>query len=150
MIDMPSAPSAKLTPRQAKAIESLLTGASQDSAAAAAGVTRRTITRWLQTPSFCDILRQAESERLAAVTRQLLTLASQAVDTLAAGMAGNALPTQIRAADLTLTHLTRTSELQALTNRLAEVTNPTAAGSAREFLANQLARLAEQKPDTAK
>lgn len=50
----------ELTPKQQRAIEALVQGKTNQEAAAAAGVNRKTITRWLQQPEFQTALRTAQ------------------------------------------------------------------------------------------
>lgn len=71
-----------LTPRQRKAVGSLLTTWDTTQAAAAAGVSRDTLYRWLKAEPFKKALQdatQAATERLSA---HLVTLGDQAADTL--------------------------------------------------------------------
>lgn len=113
-----------VSPRQARAIAALLEGKSQEQAAAAAGVTSRTLRRWMddrENRTFSDTLRQAEGEHISATMRRLLVLSDMAISTLAAGMRGNAAGPAIRAADLSLAHLARLRELHELEARVAEL-----------------------------
>jgi hypothetical protein len=87
---------AGITPRQELALEALLSGATVQQAADAAGVDRRTITRWKSDPAFRSALRVAEREARARVSMRLMDLGSTALDTLAAAMS-DASPIAVRA-----------------------------------------------------
>lgn len=64
------------------AIESLLTGASQEAAALAAGVSCRTIRRWLLDPAFSGELEAARAAAFADSLNMLKGGAAAAVKTL--------------------------------------------------------------------
>jgi len=49
-------------PHERRAVEALLAGASQDAVAAAAGVSTRTLRRWLHLPRFAVALRAAQTQ----------------------------------------------------------------------------------------
>jgi hypothetical protein len=68
--------------RQATALEALLSGSTQKRAAGLAGVSEKTLCRWLDRAEFRDRLTQAQSERLSEVTRHLLAISLDAVDAL--------------------------------------------------------------------
>jgi len=72
----------KITTRQAIAISELLQGAKTEAAAAAAGVTPRTIGRWLRDDTFTAELRRAELRVMDAVGWRLIGLVDAAVDAL--------------------------------------------------------------------
>lgn len=73
-----------LKANQARALESLLTFGNITTAAEAAGVTRRTIHRWLAEPEFKTALANAEAAALAAVARAMAGNASKATAALVA------------------------------------------------------------------
>ena len=54
---MPLDPTRQLSPKQRKAIEALLTTGEVKAAAAAAGIHRDTLHRWLKEPIFLDAVR---------------------------------------------------------------------------------------------
>jgi hypothetical protein len=72
----------KIRPRQIKAINYLLSGETITDTAQLVGVGRRTLHRWLDDPVFKAELTAKEAEILETVTRKLLRLAGDAVDTL--------------------------------------------------------------------
>jgi transposase-like protein len=53
---------ATLDPRERRAVEALLAGASHEAAAAAAGVSPRTLRRWVRLPRFAAALRAAQAQ----------------------------------------------------------------------------------------
>lgn len=72
----------KLTPRQMKALESLLSGASIRKAAQLSHVGERTLYRWMEQPLFVSSLKASESRILDGVTIRLMGLAGKALDVL--------------------------------------------------------------------
>jgi ABC-type sugar transport system substrate-binding protein len=109
-----------LTPKQHRAIAALLTMPDVTAAAAAAGVTRETVYRWLRDPIFQSMIRAAEAEALTAVSRSLVVLADAAVKTLAGVMHDEtAAPgVRVRAADAVLGRLLQLRELVTLEERV--------------------------------
>ena len=74
-----------LNPRQVRAIAALLDPAnrSNEAAAAAAGVGKRTLQDYLSDPDFQAELQAAQSAMIGAATMRLTALAGLAVDALA-------------------------------------------------------------------
>jgi hypothetical protein len=68
----------KLTPKQVKAIESLLLGQSVTQAARAAGCGKSTLYAWLKLPTFAGELQRLEGLGLQQLGRQLMTLSTAA------------------------------------------------------------------------
>jgi phage terminase small subunit len=71
-----------LTPRQAKAITALMSTPTIEKAAEIAGVTPRTLHRWLKLPHFKAELQQAEGAAISEMTRVLLVGQSRALAVL--------------------------------------------------------------------
>jgi len=108
-----------LNAKQQKALDALLRGCTQEAAAREAGVSRRTLARWLaQSGAFQRALRDAEQEALKRIHRRLVGLADQACDALAAALRGDAQPAQVRAADVVLARLMPLRELVEIEERL--------------------------------
>lgn len=61
-----------LSPAQRRALDSLLSGGSKDQAAAAAGVTRRTLARYLNDPIFRAALDKATGAAVGDVARRMI------------------------------------------------------------------------------
>jgi hypothetical protein len=111
----------KLTTAQRRGIESLLAHTSITDAAAAAKVSRRTMTRWLTDETFRAELRQAENEVLQGVSRQLATLAAASLTVLHDVLISDAhLPAhKLKAAETVLSKLAPMRELIDFESRLA-------------------------------
>lgn len=72
----------ELSQKQKSVLASLLGGLSVAQASKNAGVTDRTVYRWLSDPSFQAELRRREQEVVERTTRRLLALAETALDGL--------------------------------------------------------------------
>lgn len=102
----------KVTLRQRRAVEALLTSGDVAAAAAAAAVSRKTVYRWLKQPAFRAELENAEAEALQALQRRLVALGARAGDVLEAAMeSGERTADRLRAADITLARLLQLREL---------------------------------------
>ena len=114
------APEKNLTPRQRRAVQALLATGDLDGAAAAAGVSRRTLQRWMHLDAFRQALLDAEGAALRDLSRELVRLARIAVKTLEDTMQDTeATPGQrIRAADIILARLLQIRELTDIETRL--------------------------------
>jgi len=110
-----------LSPKQRKALESLLTSGNVADAATAANCTRGTLYRWMQLPVFQDALREGEAEALESLSRALVSLGDKATETLRAAMDDIKAPwgVRVRGADVVLTHILRLRELIDIESRLA-------------------------------
>lgn len=110
----------KVTPRQRKAIEALLTQGSVKGAAEAAGVSRETIYRWMKRDWFRAALKEAEQVALESLGRALVRLGEKATQTLEEAMDGAGHEsTKVRAADIVLARLLQLRELVDLEARVA-------------------------------
>ena len=113
-----------LTTKQAAAIAALLEGNNQAGAATAAGVTKRTVQRWLTEPTFTAALREGSDGAIRAASARLAALAEHAVTAIAATMHQPATPgasTRLRAADALLSHALRIREHTDILERLAQL-----------------------------
>ena len=72
----------QLTPRQHRAIESLIVGTSIRNAAEHAKINERTLFRWLQQEEFQSALRRARQLSLTQLATHLQHMASRAAGTL--------------------------------------------------------------------
>ncbi len=111
-----------LTPRRRKAIVALLSLATIQEAAAAAGVTERTVYRWLADSDFRAALVDAEGGVIDAAARRLIGEHDQALNTLSTLM-GSAKSENVRraAADSWLSQMFRIRELRNEETRLSEL-----------------------------
>jgi hypothetical protein len=116
-----------LPANQIKAIESLLQTGNITKAAEAAGVTRRTIQRWMKDEGFKRVLREAESLALAAVASAMAGNTEKAVETLPKilddGVATNS--EKIQAARAYLGALPQVRVLGSIEQRISELENLT-------------------------
>ena len=113
----------KVTPKKRKAVEALLTKADIKKAAEAAGVSRKTLYRWLKDADFLAALAEAEAEALATLSRTLVALGDQAVAVLRDAMRDSTAPinARLRAADMVLSRLLQLRELVNLDRRLSNL-----------------------------
>lgn len=108
-----------LNAKQLRAIDALITGATREAAAQAAGVSTRQVHRWLsENVTFQRALRDAEAQALARVVRRLARMADAACNVLESAMAGGADARQVRAADIVLSRLLNWKELVELDRRV--------------------------------
>lgn len=115
---------AKLTPKQAKAIEALLTEGTITGAAAVVRIERKTIQRWLHLPEFKAELRANSDAAIIAAAGKLALSADEAIEAIKGVMVAPTLPgaaIRLRAADTLLNHVMRIREQSDILERLAEL-----------------------------
>ena len=110
----------KLRPEQYRAIAALVSSGRLNEAAQEAGVSSRTLRRWMESYAFEERLRAAEDELVRASARRLGGLVEKALDVLNAVMADDkaAVGHRLRAAALVLESSLRWREQVALEERL--------------------------------
>lgn len=115
------ATSGALSAKQNKAIAALLSSKTVLGAAEMAGVSARTLTRWLADADFRAALLEAESEAIDAATRRLIGLQGVAIDCLHETLSDRkALPgIRMRAAQSILDFLMKLRDLRNIEKRLA-------------------------------
>ena len=86
----------KLTAKQVKGLEALLDGANIQDAAAAAGVNRKTLGRWLTDPLFWKTYQLNSRHALELAARRLTGKLDMAVDMLASVMEDDEAPPGVR------------------------------------------------------
>lgn len=86
-----------LRPRQVAALEILVSGGNMTEAAKAAGISPRTLERWLTRPEFSGTLQAMQTTMLKSITSRLTGLAGKAVDTLAELLSGEGVSDAIKA-----------------------------------------------------
>ena len=103
-----------------RAIDELLASGNQTAAAAAAGITHRTLRRWLTEPAFVAALDAAQDQLLDNVTVDLVRAASGAVALLDRVVSDPDAKTalRIRAAAILLDSVLRWRELRTVSRRL--------------------------------
>lgn len=72
----------ELTSRQQRAVQALLTARSMQDAAQEAGISSKTLYRWLMLPAFKAALRTAENEATTHITNRLRAGLEKSLDTL--------------------------------------------------------------------
>ncbi len=112
-----------ITPRQSIAIERLLNGGTVQGAADAAGVSRKTVYKWLSIPAFQEAINNAQAEAMARLSRALIALGGSAVLTLGETMNDHTQPAavRVRAADIVTNRLLTMRESVEFEARLAEL-----------------------------
>ena len=110
-----------VTPRQRRAIESLLTTADTTQAAELAGVSRQTIYRWMTEPQFNQALKAGTTAALDGISRNLVSTAKKAVRELDKILDGPDPRPKARAADIVLARLMQLRELVDLEARITEL-----------------------------
>lgn len=114
----------ELTSQQQQAIAALLSHASITEAATAVGVNRRTLTRWMADETFRDKLRQAESEVLSSITRQLGRLSEKSIRALEDALDNEDAPAQrLRACEIVLSRHATWRDVTSFDQRLSELEN---------------------------
>lgn len=113
----------KLTARQQKALEALLSEPTVQAAADAASVNKSTVFRWLSDPTFAAIYREARAQLLESTLAGLQSAGGAAVETLREVMGDKtAQPAaRVSAARATLDALLRMREAFEVEQRLAEL-----------------------------
>lgn len=86
----------RLTPKQTKALDALLDGKSQQAAADAAGVNRKTIMRWVSEPLFWDTLNSHSQKAVHIATRRLSSTLDMSVDIMREVMEDTSAPAGVR------------------------------------------------------
>jgi len=117
----------ELSPKQHTAINALIAQSSIDSAAKQAGVTQRTLYRWLDEPAFRLSLNGALDKSLDAAARGLVKLTAKAIHVVEEVLDDTELhpSTRLRAADLVLSNVIKLCELRTLAQRVAALEEKT-------------------------
>lgn len=111
--------STKISPRQQRAIEALLTERTLQDAARQGGVSRRTLYRWLKQPEFINALREALDSRRNLAVAQLEALLEASLEVLANALRGQDARLALRAALGLLGHYDSLAEFLDLAQRVA-------------------------------
>lgn len=111
--------------KQARAIQSLLSGAGVADAASAAGVGERTLTRWrMEDKEFQAAYQAAQGELLHSTALSLTRLAESATAALTAALADTEpTPTRLRAAMVVLDKVLQYQNAVTLERRMAQLEN---------------------------
>jgi hypothetical protein len=113
----------KIGRKQEDAIAALLTQRNVEEAARAAGISVRTLLRWLKLPEFQDAYRQARRDAFGQATARLQQGTSAAATTLLKVMIDPSVPAsvRVRAADSVLNHASKAIEIEDIEARLSEL-----------------------------
>src|SRR5580704_10488656 len=113
----------KLGRKKEAAIVALLTQRSIADAARTAGISERSLHRWLKDPDFQAACLEARRTAFSQSMGRLQSLSTTAVATLGLVMLDATAPaaSRVRAADTVLTHATRSLEKDDVLIRLADV-----------------------------
>lgn len=112
----------QLSPRQYRAVESLLNSRSVQHAADTCGMGYKTLLRWMQDPQFKAALMVAEGESLDGAVRRLAGLGNTAITILADVMSnGESELLRLRAAQSVLDNLLKLRELRSVEERISRL-----------------------------
>jgi predicted nuclease with RNAse H fold len=111
----------ELTPKQHQAIQALIAQSSIPSAATSAGVSVRSLYRWLDEPAFRLALNTALDMSIDAAARGMVRLTEKAIQVVETALDDTELhpATRLRAADLVLSNMLKLAELRTLAQRVA-------------------------------
>jgi hypothetical protein len=114
---------AELSPKQYRAIEALLDQPTLNKAAAAAGVGRVTLWRWLQTPDFNKAFMHARWNAVQQCIARIQRLTSEAASTLEEIVKDKSVPasSRVTAANSILATAIKGVELEDHDERIAEI-----------------------------
>lgn len=109
-----------LTPRQKIAVQSLAAGQSVTQTAVSTGVSRESVYRWLDNPTFTRAIDEAQDDAIATISRRLTVLGVDALNVLRDVLADPHTPAgaKIRAADIVLAKLLTVREIVDIERRL--------------------------------
>lgn len=108
-----------LKPNQRIAINALLAGQTATAAAQAAGVHPNIISRWRKLPEFQEAYQVAQAALVEATHARLLTITTQALTALEAGMSDDQpAAVRVRAADIALAQFIKYHEVLDVASRL--------------------------------
>ena len=111
----------ELTPKQQQAIRSLIAQPSITTAAEGAGVSERTVYRWLDEPEFKQALNVALDQSIDAAARGLVGLTEKAIKVVEGVLDNPQLhpATRLRASELVLSNMLKLVELRNQSERIA-------------------------------
>ena len=115
--------SSKLGGKKEAAILALLSQRNVEEAARAAGISERTLYRWMQEPDFDAAYRAARRAAFSQSTARLQQMCAAAVSTLGKIMVDQNAPaaSRVRAADSVLDHAAKAIEIEDIEARVSEL-----------------------------
>jgi hypothetical protein len=119
---------AKYGRKQEEAIAALLTQRNVDEAAKAAGISTKTLLRWLKVPEFNAAYREARRAAFGQSVARLQQASSAAATTLLKIMLDTAAPpsTRVRAAECIMNHSIKAIEVEDIEARVSALEEATA------------------------
>lgn len=110
-----------MTPNKEKLLAALLTSRTKKEAAAAAGISDRTMRTYFEDPEFCSRYREAFAGMVQDATRQAQQLLDPALSTLREVMEDEDIPAaaRVNAAKIALDYAVRLTDQNDLAERLA-------------------------------
>ena len=112
-----------LSAKQRKAADVLIRGGSKEKAAKAAGVTVRTIDRYMQDDTFSHYLRDGASKAIHTAAMRITSLLELALNVFYEAMTNpnDRSSVKLRAANYTVTHAIKLMELNDVLDRLEAI-----------------------------
>lgn len=109
-----------LTAKQVHTIACMLESRNSQEAAKQAGISARTLARWMEQPAFAAAVAESESALIDYAMRRLMLLQDQSVDTIRDLMSDVTKPAtvRLRAAGMVLENMIRLRELRQVEARL--------------------------------
>ena len=132
-----------LARKQEQTIAALLTQRNLDEAAKAAGISMRTLMRWLKLPEFRGAYREARRTAYSQAVAKLQQGAPAAATTLLKVMLDQTTPAsvKVRAAECVMSHSSKAIEIEDVEFRVAELERAAEAPEEETMKAALLARL---------
>jgi len=107
-----------LSARQRRGVAAILSAPTMRQAASDAGVSHKTLYRWLTVPAFREALALAQTEAVRMATVRLTALLSQALEVVGDDLGGNDAKLRFRAAAVVLSHFAALAEYVDLVRRV--------------------------------
>lgn len=139
----------RLTARQQAALDALLTAPTMTAAAAAVGISRRTLYNWLEDPTFQAALADLRAESLTLASLHVARLTVAALDQLEQAMTADPPPpwtVRLRAAEAVLGNSLRMQENYDFERRLTVLEQQAAEERNRETVPSEPYRPARVEP----
>ncbi len=147
----PSDAAKKLSPKQKRAIQALLTPLTVQEAAAAVKVKETTLRSWLKRPAFKSAYQSARRQAIEAAVSRSQALAGRAIEALERNLACGDAAIEVQAALAILQHAVKAGERSKLEQRPADVKHqlPGARDGFVETVDNSEPTDPTPKPETA-
>ena len=110
-----------LTPKQRRLAMELAAGQRLEAACKRVGISLATAKRWKAKPAFQRYLDDLVADQQQALLSGLRSIALQALEALAEGLAAEDVRLRLKAGDMALTHLLRAAQYLELEARISEL-----------------------------